>query len=293
MNIFNELLIKPITNLVFVFYQGFSALHIPGALGFSIVIVTVLIRLAINPLLKKQMDQSREIQELQPLLTKIQNKYKGEPAKLQQAQAELYKEKKINPGFGCLIFIIQMPIFIGLYTALSQLVTTTGGMAKAVAHLNSLLYHPSLQIKTLDIWFFGLQLDKMPNAWQKIGWWYLLIPVLTGVLQFYQSYLTSKSMAPIMPSLKPEPDKKTKALAKNQKIDDKKKDEPNFSSIMQKEMMIIFPLMIGWAAYNFPVGLSIYWNIFTIFGIFQYLEQAKIQAATNLKNKKDLKKIKS
>ncbi len=270
MNIFDIVLVHPVINILVAFYQLFSKLGIPGALGFSIIAVTSTIRLIIHPLLAHQMSQSKKMQDLQPHISKLQVKHKGDNAKLQQAQAALYKEHNINPGIGCLVFIIQIPVFIGLYTALSKVVITNGTtIVKVIALLNETLYFPFLKITSFDTQFFMFDLVKMPSQWKTLGWWYLTIPVITALLQLWQSYLTSKSMP------KKEEVKSQKLEVKNK---DGKKEEskgPDFQSIMQKEMMILFPLMLGWMSFNFPIGLALYWNIFTLFGIVQALQMNK------------------
>ena len=154
MNIFDIVLVHPVINILVAFYQLFSKLGIPGALGFSIIAVTSTIRLIIHPLLAHQMSQSKKMQDLQPHISKLQVKHKGDNAKLQQAQAALYKEHNINPGIGCLVFIIQIPVFIGLYTALSKVVITNGTtIVKVIALLNETLYFPFLKITSFDTKF--------------------------------------------------------------------------------------------------------------------------------------------
>jgi YidC/Oxa1 family membrane protein insertase len=79
----------------------------------------------------------------------------------------------------------------------------------------------------------------------------LLIPVLTGVFQFIQSKM-------MLPPTDPK------------KKDDKtKKKSDDFATAFQSQSLYIFPVMIGFLSYNFPIGLSLYWNTFTIFGIIQ------------------------
>ncbi len=272
MNIFELFFIAPIVNLLVAFYKLFSLLSIPGALGWAIVGVTVLLRLAISPLMKRQIRESQKIQELQPTILKLQKKYKNEPLKLQQAQAELYKTHRINPGFGCLIFLIQLPIFLGLYNAL-RILTVNGHFQQTLNKVNSLLWAPPLELQSLDVWFFGFRLNELPSNWKSLGWWYLLVPVVTALLQYYQSKLATASMI-------------KKPKDKQQKPADKKQpEEPDMATVMQKQMSILFPFMIGWLSFNFPIGLALYWNIFTLFGILQYLEQQKLSSLKNMQRK--------
>ncbi len=255
MNIFEVLLVAPIVNVMVLFYKVFDFLNIPGPMGWAIIGVTAAVRLAINPLMQHQVEQSQNLQKIQPQLQKLQKKYKDQPMKLQQAQLELYRSHKINPGYGCLIFILQIPVFIGLYNALARVVTNGGG-AQAISAINSMLYAGFLKLDSLDVGFLGFRLNKTPAEWQEVGWWYLLIPVVTGASQFYQAYLSGK----MMPKKEPNPK-------------DKKKDEPDMQSMMQKQMMFLFPAMIAWISFRFPAGLALYWNIFTLFGIWQYQKQ--------------------
>ena len=91
---------------------------VPGGYGIAIIILTIIIRLIFHPLHKKSTDSMKKMQEIQPLIKSLQEKYKSDPKKLQQETMILYKEKKVNPMGGCLPMFIQIPIFIALYTIL-------------------------------------------------------------------------------------------------------------------------------------------------------------------------------
>lgn len=94
----------------------------PGtAYGVTIIVITVLIRILLLPLSFKQVRSQIKMQEVQPKLTKLQEKYKNDPAKAQQEMMKLYKEYDINPMSGCLPMLIQMPIFIALYSVFYNL----------------------------------------------------------------------------------------------------------------------------------------------------------------------------
>ncbi|MDD3013627.1 MAG: membrane protein insertase YidC [Candidatus Gastranaerophilales bacterium] len=91
---------------------------IAGSYGLAIVLLTVIVRLAMWPLSVSQQRSMRKMQLLSPKLKEIQNRYKKDPQVMQKRMMEFYKEHKFNPFGGCLPLIIQMPIFILLYTAL-------------------------------------------------------------------------------------------------------------------------------------------------------------------------------
>ncbi len=86
--------------------------------GLAIILITILIKLALFPLTQKQMKSMRGMQELQPEIKYIQEKFKDDPEILQKRTMALYKEKGVSPFGGCLPLLIQMPIFIAFYQSL-------------------------------------------------------------------------------------------------------------------------------------------------------------------------------
>ena len=89
-----------------------------GSYGVAIIVLTLIMRAAIWPLNVSQQRNMRVMQSLQPKLKLIQDRYKNNPQMLQQKMMEFYKEHKFNPMGGCMPLLIQMPIFILLYTSL-------------------------------------------------------------------------------------------------------------------------------------------------------------------------------
>ena len=86
--------------------------------GLAIIFMTIAIKLILFPLTQKQMKSMRGMQEIQPKIKYIQEKYKDDPQKMQGKVMELYKENGVNPFGGCLPLLIQMPIFIAFYQSL-------------------------------------------------------------------------------------------------------------------------------------------------------------------------------
>ncbi len=256
-NLFQLLLIQPMVNILVFLYYTLTLLHIPYAVAFSIILLTVIIRLILYPFTAAQLKASKKMQEINPHLSKLREKHKGDMQRLQQETMALYKEYGINPAAGCLPMIIQLPIIWALYAVLQKIVAL-----KSINDINTLLYIKSFQLKTLwDTHFLGLPLGQGPSQLlPKLGILILLIPVITAVLQLLQS----KMMFP--------------ASARPAKTENKK-TEDDFATAFQTQSLYIFPLMIGFLAYRFPIGLSLYWNTFTIFGIIQ---QYRIQGLGGL-----------
>ena len=91
---------------------------ITGSYGFAIIALTIIVRAALWPLGVSQQRSMRAMQILQPKIKMLQERYKNDPQTMQRKMMEFYKENKFNPMAGCLPLLIQMPIFILLYTAL-------------------------------------------------------------------------------------------------------------------------------------------------------------------------------
>ncbi len=91
---------------------------IPGGYGISIILLTLAIRILLWPLTHKSTESMKRMQEIQPEIKALQEKNKKEPQRMQQDIMKLYKEKKVNPMSGCLPLIIQLPVFIALFTVL-------------------------------------------------------------------------------------------------------------------------------------------------------------------------------
>ena len=86
--------------------------------GWSIIILTVIVRLALVPLTVKQQQSMRRMQAVQPEIKKLQEKYRGDKQVLNQKMMEFYRENKVNPFASCLPLLAQMPIFLGLFVLL-------------------------------------------------------------------------------------------------------------------------------------------------------------------------------
>ncbi len=243
------ILVWPILNVLLAIYHVVVAVHIPYALGFSIITLTIVIRLILYPLTASQLKTSQKMQKLTPHLNKLKVKHKNDAKMLQSETMRLYKEHGVNPAAGCLPVIIQLPLIWGLYSVLQQVVAAKATVL--VAEINKIAYLPALKLHTAwDQTFFGLPLGTPPShLLTATSYLILLFPLATAFFQFIQTK---------MMFVKQEPDQH----------EDKKKDD-DFATAMQTQSMYIFPIMIGFFSYSLPLGLSLYWNTFTIFGIIQ------------------------
>jgi len=230
-----DLILNPFITVLTILYQFFNSSVI------AIILFTILIRLITYPLTAQQTRASKAMAELQPELKKLQDKYKNDREKLSQEQMKLYREYGVNPVGGCLPLIIQLPIWIGLYQAISHALAAT---PLQLLDLSGRFMLPGLDrlVPLNNVWF-GMDLTQAPTANPTYA---LIFPALVLVT----SYLQSKMMTPpTTPS------------------DDSK---PNQAAAMTQSMTTIMPLMMGMFSLSFSVGLSIYFIVSNIMGIVQY-----------------------
>jgi YidC/Oxa1 family membrane protein insertase len=122
--------------------------------GVVILILSVLTKVIFYPLTKKSLQSMKKMQEIKPEVDKINQKFKDNPQRRQQETMKLYKNKKINPMGGCLPILVQMPIFIALYSVLYNVIE----MRKAPFTL----WMKDLSIPDNVGYLFGIPLNPLP-----------------------------------------------------------------------------------------------------------------------------------
>ncbi|OGI25599.1 MAG: hypothetical protein A3J76_05995 [Candidatus Moranbacteria bacterium RBG_13_45_13] len=112
--IFHLVIYQPVYNTLIFLYN-----IIPGHdLGLAIIFLTIIIRFALYPLSQKQIESQKKMQEIQPEIKRVQEKYKKDKERQGRELMNLYKEKKVNPASGCLPLVVQIIFIIALYRAL-------------------------------------------------------------------------------------------------------------------------------------------------------------------------------
>lgn len=98
--------------------------------GLSLVLFTIIVKLALFPLTIKQLKSTQKMQEIQPELQKLQQRYKNDKEKLNQEMMKLYQEKGVNPASGCLPMLVQLPILFALFYVIRKPLTYMFGWTK-------------------------------------------------------------------------------------------------------------------------------------------------------------------
>lgn len=252
-DLFNTLFFAPIVNIIIFIIRVLEASSIPGALGFSIILLTIGIRFLIWPLMATSMKSAKKMADLRPHLEELKKKHSSDKQALAAAQMALYKEHGINPLGGCLPILIQIPPMIAIYQVIHSFFEGEAGLAK----INAVLYNSSWQLNSIpDLNFFGINLAIKPSDFGTAGLWVISIPIITGLIQFIQSRMMAPKTVKEYPSDSPK-EKKEKESAEETMM------------AVQSQMAYFMPIMIGYIAFTFPIGLALYWNTLTIIGIWQ------------------------
>ncbi|KAG2431819.1 hypothetical protein HXX76_009313 [Chlamydomonas incerta] len=217
--------------------EGLESAKVPYSYGFAIIALTVLVKVATFPLTQKQVESTLSLQALQPRVKELQAKYADDPENLQLETARLYKEAGVNPLAGCFPTLATIPVFIGLYNALSN-------AAKAGLLTEGFFWIPSLGGPTtigggLE-WLVPFENGAPPVGWASAAA-YMVMPVLLVASQYAsQKIISSQS---------------------NQ--------DP--SQQQAQAILKFLPLMIGWFSLNVPSGLTLYWFVNNLLSTGQQL----------------------
>lgn len=205
--------------------------YIPGHdFGIAIVFLTLIIRFVLYPISIKAINSQKGLQKLQPKIQELQKKYKDDKEKQAKEILELYKSEKINPFSGLLLALIQLPILIALYQ-----VFWNGLNPKELTALYSFVANPG-QINALFVHLIDL---SKPN---------LILAIFAGLTQYFQTKMV---------------------LPKTGSTAEKKGNGPDFSQVMQKQMVYFFPVFTVIILVSLPSALGLYWTISGLFSIIQ------------------------
>lgn len=258
---FTTLIVQPIFNLLVLIYA-----ILPGHnFGLALIIFTIVIRLLLWPLVRKQLHQARMMRKLQPELKRIAKETKGNRQKQSQMQMELYKERGINPFGSIGVALLQLPILIGLYSGLQRVIKDPHQMVDfAYPFLQHLGWMQQLKhnIHLFDSSLFGL-VDLGRAAIGPKGLYIpaLIIVIASAVVQ----YLTAKQLLPN--------DKDGRKLRDIMRDAGKGKeaDQTEVSAAIGRSTVILLPAMVFFFTINIASALGLYWFIG---GLVAFIQQS-------------------
>jgi YidC/Oxa1 family membrane protein insertase len=256
---------NPFNLLAWIFTPLFQAFFIllvlldkaTGNIAVAIVLMTLLLRVILIPVFRRQTVSTKRTQMLAPEVKEIQRRYKGDRVKIQQAQQELYKERGINPLSGCLPAILQIFLLIPMYSVFSQGLTNFNPQAMldvfgfriidlhcAAAPVVNALGH--VTNPCLDPVAFGVNwgvpeviIGSPGSLFSGLS----LLAVISALLQLVQSRMALPVQSATVA------------------------DDPN--ARIQRQMAFLFPFISLTYGSILPAGLFLYWIVSTLFSVVQ------------------------
>jgi YidC/Oxa1 family membrane protein insertase len=261
---FQTLIVEPLFNLLVLIYA-----LLPGHnFGVALILFTVVIRLLMWPLIKKQLHHAKAMRKLQPELKRIKQEAKGDRQKESMMVMELYKEREVSP-FGSLgVLVVQLVILIGLYSGLRRVVVDPHAILDyAYPVLRDLGWLKNLaeNLSQFDATLLGfIDLTKAAvGSGGGIYWPAMFLVAGSAVTQYFQS-------AQLMPN-----DKNARNLRQILKDagSGKNSDQAEVNAAVGRSTRFIIPIMIFVFTVNLPSALGLYWFVS---GLVAYWQQARI-----------------
>jgi YidC/Oxa1 family membrane protein insertase len=254
---------RPIFNLLIIILA-----LIPGHnLGLAIIIFTVLIRLALYPLLKKQLHHAMAMRKLMPELKRIKKEAAGDRRKESEMVMALYKEREVSPFGSFGVVLLQLPILIALFTGINKIINDPNSLLNlSYSWLHNLPYMEQLagNIHTLDTTLFGLvDLTRLPMGDGGIYWPAMVLVCLSVAVQYFQG----KQM------MMPEKNARGMRQILKDSAAGKQVDQSEVQAASGRMMLYFMPAMVFFISLSISPALSLYWFIG---GLIAWWQQSRI-----------------
>lgn len=259
MNIFELLIIQPIFNLLIGIYS-----IVPGGdFGISLIIFTILVRLALFPLVKKQLHQTKAMKKLQPKLAKIKAEAKGDKQLESAKMMDLYKEHGVNPFRSILILLIQLPIFIALYQVIriftqhrDEIGEFTYGFMRNLEPVQRLIENPD---KFNEKLFGVIDLTQPAFSHGTVNFAILVIVLIAVIAQYYMS-------RQLMPQTE---SKKGFREIMAEAAEGKSTDQSEMNALISGKMSRVLPFLMLFIMSGLPGALVLYYAVSNLVAVAQ------------------------
>ena len=274
--------------------------------GWTIIIFTIILKLATMPFTVKSQKSMARMQQVQPLISEVQRKYANNREKQQEELMKIYDKYDISPTGGCMPMILQLVILMGFiqivykpYTFIKQIPKTA--IASAITELGEPLVEQAkevgvnlstlvnqqfeisklpllmdklnLEANSLNLDFFNIDLTQVLKS-NMSDWKCWILPVIALILTVLSTFISQRNA-----------NKKQNENAKNDA-------QAQQAQAMTKSMYIMMPLMTAWITYTMPLGCALYWGISTLTQIIQQflVDQFVVKKMKPIELKKKKKK---
>jgi len=274
---FTTFIVRPIFNLL-VFIDSILPAH---NLGVAIILFTILVRILLWPLVKKQLHSVKAMRALQPELKRIKKDAGGDRQKESQMVMALYKERGVNPFSSLGVVILQLPILIGLYAGINKIISDPQNIITfSYPFLRNSGWMESLasNINQFDHTLLGV-VDLTRSAIGKTGgiyWPAMILVIGSAISQYYQS-------KQLMPNDKDA--RKLRDILKDAGTGDKA-DQGEVNAAVGRSTRYFIPVMIFFFTVNIASALSLYWLVSGLVALFQQgrvlgKDEAELEASIN------------
>lgn len=277
---FTTLVVQPIFNLLVLIYA-----LLPGHnFGLAIILFTIVVRLLMWPLVKKQLHHAKAMRELQPELKRIKQAAKGNRQQESLMVMALYKEREINPFASFGLVLVQIPILIGLYSGLSRIINNPQAIIDfSYPFIQNLgwLQELSADIGRFDATLFGV-VDLTRRALEPNGvyWPAMMLVAGSALAQYYQS-------KQLMPT-----DENARSLRTilREAGQGKQADQSEVNAAVGRSTRFFIPALIFIFTVYIASALSLYWLVSGIVAIIQQgrvlnRDKAELTAVANTGSK--------
>lgn len=259
MNIFELIVSQPIFNLLIALYSA-----IPGGdFGVAIIIFTIFVRFALYPLTRSMLHQSRTMRKLQPELALIKKRTKGNRQAESIQMMELYKKHNVSPFRSIGILLIQLPIFIALYSVIQIFTSHRDEIAKftydfleGLAPIKQLIEHPEQFNEKL---FGFIDLTKPAFHQGGIEIFLVLLALVAAVTQYIMSKQTMPQQTP----------KRRLRDIMAEAAEGKQADQSEMNAVVMSKMSKVLPIFMFFIMVSLPGALALYYSVSNIVAVIQ------------------------
>lgn len=275
------LIVRPIANILFVIY-GFV-----GDFGLAIILFTLLVKILMWPLVKRQLHQTRLMRKIQPELAEIKKNCNGNRQLESLQMMDLYKRNNVKPFRSVLTILIQLPIFIALYTAVrvmvlpapnDNLITRAYPIVQEIENVHDVVEKQEIYLAEKSTYDALPQEDKsaasaptynfqpklfgVVDLYTKPGFtsWSAVVILVFAIASAFSQYWISAQQ---LPSKKSKKSRTFRQILK-EAADGKEPDQAELNTVMTSQMSKMMPLMMLFIMINLPGALVFYYLVSNI-----------------------------
>ena len=259
MNIFELLIVQPIFNLLIGLYS-----IVPGGdFGVSLILFTIIVRMALYPLVKKQLHQTKAMKKLQPELKKIKAETKGDKQLESTRMMDLYKQHGVNPFRSIMILFIQLPVFIALYRVIriftydiERVANFTYDFMENIGPIRHIIENPS-QFNEKLFGVVDLTDTAIGNGAVNVS--ILAIALIAAITQYYMS-------RQLMPQTE---NNKSFREIMSEAAEGKQADQAEMNALISSKMTKVFPFLMLFIMIGLPGALVLYYAVSNLVAVAQ------------------------